>query len=520
MNDLPLTALGAAELARLIARRECTAMEVMEQHIARMREVDSRIHAMAAERFDAAREEARAADARQAAGAPLGPLHGVPVTVKESLDLTGMASTFGIAAWQGRLAAADQMHVARLRGAGAIALAKGNVAQALLFYECENPVYGRTLHPLDAARTPGGSSGGEAALVATGATPLALGTDIGGSIRIPAAWCGVAGFKPTGGRCNDPGLGSVPIGQQAVPSQVGPLARRVEDLALALHVLNGGRAPAAPGRSLGDWRDVDVAGLRVACCTDDGTFEPSPSAVRAVRESADVLRRAGAAVHDWSPLAAREGMNLFYGLLGADGMALLGRRLAGGPRAPQLGQLMALAGLPRAAVQALRALLRAVGQPLLAQGLEAFGFRDTAHYWALVEAQDDYRQRFAQSLDSSPGGPFDLILCPPAPLPALTHGATKELATCGAYACLYNLLGYPAGVVPVTKVRAGEESRRAPSRDIVVKKARSVEQGSAGLPVGVQVVARPWDDHVALAAMACIESAVQGPKRSGVGSAT
>jgi len=508
-NNLPLAGLGAAELAGLIARGECSAQEVLEQHIARIRQVDPRLNAVTAERFDAAREEARAADALRASGVPLPPLHGVPVTVKESLDLTGMASTFGIAARAGHRATADEPHVARLRKAGAIVMAKSNVAQALMFYESENPLYGRTLNPWDARRTPGGSSGGEAALIAAGASALGLGTDIGGSVRVPAAYCGIAGFKPTSGRCDDPGRFSVPPGQQAVPSQVGALARNVEDVALALEVINGGAAPPVPGQPLGDFRGVDVAQLRVACYTDDGTFAPAPAVGRAVREAADLLRSAGASVRDWSPPDARHGMNLFYGILGGDGMALLRRRLGSGPRAPQLAQLMTLAGLPRGVVQLMRGVMNAVGQRSLAAGLEAFGFKDTAHYWELVEAQQAYRQRFAQALDVAPGGPFDLVLCPASPLPALTHGATKDLATCGAYACLYNLLGYPAGVVPVTRVQPGEESSRAISRDIVEKVARGVEQGSAGLPIGVQVVARPWQDHVALAAMAAIEKGVR-----------
>ena len=150
-----------------------------------------------------------------------------------------------------------------------------------------------------------------------------------------------------------------------------------------------------------------------------------------------------------------------------------------------------------------------VGQPSLAAGLEGFGYSDTTHYWQRVEALHDYRLRFRAALDSAAGGPFDLILCPPCPLPAFTHGATKDLATAGAYACLYNVLGYPAGVVPVTRVREGEQGGRAPSRDVIEKVARQVEQGSAGLPVGVQVVARPWQDHVALAAMARIEQAAR-----------
>ena len=500
-----LTELGAARLAAHIASGEATATEAVEQHIARLLQVNPQLNAMTADRFEAARTEARQTDARQAGGAPLGPLHGVPITVKECLDLRGMASTFGLASRTGHCAQADEVHVARLRAAGAIPIAKSNVAQALFYYESDNPVYGRTLNPWNGDRTPGGSSGGEAALIATGASSLGVGTDIGGSLRVPAAFCGVASLKPTSGRCDDHGRFSVPFGQRAVPSQAGVLARHVEDVALGMEVINGGARPEVPGQPLGDFRSVRVAGLRVAFYTDDGTFTPAPAVTRAVREAADMLRGAGAQVSNWTPPHARHGMNLLYGIFGGDGLALLKKRMGSGRRMPPISQLMSLASLPRAVIPPLRALLAGIGQPTLAAGLEPFGFRDTAHYWELVEAQHDYADRFAAALDNDPGGPFDIILCPPCALPALTHGATKDLATVGAYACLYNLLGYPAGVVPVSRVRPDEEVGRSATRDVVEKVALQVERGSAGLPVGVQVVARHWREHVALAAMAAIE---------------
>ncbi len=127
----------------------------------------------------------------------------------------------------------------------------------------------------------------------------------------------------------------------------------------------------------------------------------------------------------------------------------------------------------------------------------------------MTAAQAAYEKRFSEALRSAPGGPFDIILCPVCALPAFTHGASRDLLTAGAYAGLYNLLGYPAGSVPVTRVRADEESNRAPSGDLIEKLARKVEHGSAGLPIGVQVVARPWREHEALAVMQVIETAAR-----------
>ncbi|MEO5669378.1 MAG: amidase family protein [Ramlibacter sp.] len=504
-----LTQLGAARLAALIASGKATAAEAVEQHIARLAQVNTKLNAMTVDRFDAARAEARAADALQKSGAVLGPLHGVPFTVKECLDLRGTASTFGLQSRAAHRADADEIHVARLRAAGAIPIAKTNVAQALFYYESDNPVYGRTVNPWNPERTPGGSSGGEAALIAIGASPLGVGTDIGGSLRVPAAFCGIASLKPTSGRCDDLGRFSVPFGQRAVPSQTGILARHVEDVALGMEVINDGARPEVPGQPLADFRAVDITTLRVAYYTDDGSFTPAPAVVRAVREAADMLRAAGAQVTAWTPPGARQGMDLLYGIFGGDGLALLKARMGSGRRMPQINQLMGAAGLPRGVVQAARALLRAVGQRSLAEGLEGFGFRDTAHYWELVEAQHDFKLAFKSALDNASGGPFDAILCPPCALPALTHGASKDLTTVGAYACLYNLLGYPAGVVPVSRVRESEQVGRTASRDMINKVALGVEHGSVGLPVGVQVVARPWKEDVALAAMATIERAAR-----------
>jgi fatty acid amide hydrolase len=290
---------------------------------------------------------------------------------------------------------------------------------------------------------------------------------------------------------------------------VGPLARRVEDLALALGILNGGNDPERePPMPLGDFRGVDLGNLRVAYYEDDGVFAPAPGARRAVREAAEALRRKGARVAAWTPPEPLAVMRLMGGLLFADQGALMREMLGRDKPMPQITDLMTLARLPRPMLRALGGLLRAVGQSGMAANLGIFGSGDTADYWRAVEAQEAYRDSFRNSLDRDAGGPFDVILCPPHSLPAFRHGASRDLVLAGTYAAMYNVLGYPAGVVPVTRVRADEQEGRRPSRDKVEKAAWSAEQGSVGLPIGVQVVARPWREHVALAAMAAIEAGV------------
>src|SRR5690242_12701852 len=189
--------IGAAALVAKLARGEITAGDAVGAYIARIERVNPRLNAVVVKRYDAARAEARAADARRAQGQALPPLHGLPITVKECLDLEGTPSTFGLSRLTANIAARDEIHVARLRRAGAIVLGKTNAGQLLLMLETSNPVYGRTNNPWNTSRSSGGSSGGEGAIIASGGSPLGVGTDLGGSCRVPAAFCGIAGFKPT-----------------------------------------------------------------------------------------------------------------------------------------------------------------------------------------------------------------------------------------------------------------------------------------------------------------------------------
>src|SRR5580704_10719876 len=183
----------------------------------------------------------------------------------------------------------------RLAGAGAIPIAETNVPQLMIFTETDNPLYGRTNNPWDLERSCGGSSGGEAAVIAAGASPLGLGNDIGGSLRIPAAFCGIASIKPTAGRVPDHCSHGLPVGQRGITAQAGPMAKHVEDLTMMLGVLDRARDPRIdPGPELGDSTLVDVSRLRFATFADDGVFAVAPAARRAVGEAARFLAAAGA----------------------------------------------------------------------------------------------------------------------------------------------------------------------------------------------------------------------------------
>lgn len=498
--------LSATALAAMIARGDISSVEAVEAYIERIERVNPDLNAVVVKRYEAARAEARTADALRFQGGELPPLHGVPLTIKESLDLEGTPSTFGLPSRASILATRDDPYVARIRAAGAIILGKTNVSQLLLYTESDNPVYGRSNNPWNLTRTPGGSSGGQAAIIAAGGSSLGLGTDIGGSLRYPAAFSGVASLKPTAGRTPDPGRYSVPLGQRAVVSQVGVLARRVEDIALGLEIINGGRYPSVePPMPLGDPASVDVSHLRVGYYIEDGTFQVAPAVRRAVLDAVGMIRSAGAQVQEWAPPDARLGQDIFLRALGADGGRGI-RQFAGhDKRDPRIATLELVARRSRPTLSVLRGVLKTLGQPSLADQLRNFGYKHTHDYWQLIEMQMAYQQRFRDALDQAEGGPLDVLLCPAVSLPAWTHGAARELVTAGAYANVYNTLGYPTGVVQLTRVRADEEGGRQPSRDVVEETARKIEQGSAGLPIGVQIVARPWREHIALAVMSAIE---------------
>jgi fatty acid amide hydrolase len=501
MTDDDLLELGAARLAAAIGRGEVSASQAVEAHLRRIDAVNPTLNAVTARRFEAARREAREIDALRGRGEQLPALAGVPITVKDSLDVTGLASTVGLPWRRNVLAACDDPHVARLRAQGAIVVAKTNVAQLLMYYESDNPLFGRTCNPWRADRTCGGSSGGEAALIAARASALGIGSDIGGSVRIPAHFCGIVSLKPTAGRCPDHGRFSFPLGQQAIAGQVGPMARRVDDVALALGLMQAGPEAGIP--PLGDLGAVNLRRLRVAWSDHDGLLPAAPALRRAVREAAQALQDAGAQVR---PIALNLGA--LYGhllaLWTADGGAFVRHGLRGDVAHASVRRFAQAASVPRALRGPLCALLRAAGQPRLAHLIGCMGAADVGGYWTGVEALHDERSRFTQALDEA--GDVDVLLCPPWNSPAVAHGASTDIGPGGAYAAAINALGWPAGVVPWTAVRAGEECDRPVSRDRVITAVRESEQGSVGLPVGVQVIARPWHDHHALAVMRALET--------------
>jgi fatty acid amide hydrolase len=501
-----VTRLSASEIAAEIAAGRLSARAAVDAHIERIQAVDGLLNAVVVPLFEEAGAAARKADEDQALGRELGPLHGVPLTVKECFHVAGTPSSIGVQRLRDFRPTVDSPLVRQLRSSGAIVLGKTNVPQLMLLHETDNPVYGRTNNPWNLKRSPGGSTGGEAAIIAAGGSPLGLGSDLGGSIRQPAHSCGICGLKPTTGRLNGGGKRSNFRGMEAIGVQPGPMARSVADLELMLHVLMPLGAEGdfqVPPVPLGRAAAVCVPQLRVGVWEDDGFFSAAPALRRAVREAAEALRASGVTVVEFAPPAVIQVVRGYFGILGADGGADFRRTLGRDKPDWRIQRLLRLGSLPAVGRRHLSTLLQLSGQGRLADLVKHAGKASADHYWQLTAARADYTNRFIAALDEAG---LDACLCPPHALPALLHGSTADLPSAASYSFLPNYLNMPAGVIAATRVRPGEESDRPASRDKVERSAIAVERGSAGLPVGVQVFGRHWREDVVLALLATLEA--------------
>lgn len=303
-----MTFLPARRVAELIRRGEASSRELTESALARVDAVNGTVNAVVELRREAALRDAAAADAAIARGGPVGPLHGVPISVKEALNVAGMHTTWGNPAFSEFVADRDAAVVARLKAAGAVIVGKTNVAFMLSDYaQTSNDLYGTTRNPWDPERTPGGSSGGSAAAVAAGVTFLDYGSDLVGSIRIPASFCGVYGLKPTAGIV--PLTGFQPPGPRPPPSDMtymsalGPVARAAGDLRVALRATAGLEPPAAKAFSwsLAPPRHTRLRDFRVGVVLDDQRAPVTTEVGAALSDAVDALARTGATVTEGWP---------------------------------------------------------------------------------------------------------------------------------------------------------------------------------------------------------------------------
>jgi len=499
--------LSATELKRHLDAGELSSEDITSALIERRRALDPAINAFTQVNEEAL-EQAREADRARARGELGGPLHGIPVTIKDNLDVIGFDSTLGLRSRRGVPATSDAVLVRVLKDQGAIILGKTNVPQLLLAQETENEVFGVTVNPWDRTRVPGGSSGGEAAAIATGMSPLGIGTDIGGSIRVPSHFCGITGFKPTVNRWSNRGSQTGLPGQEIVRSQAGPMARTVEDLVLAWSALSPEAQaqldPAVPPLPAPPVPE-GVEGLRVGVYDSDDLLEPAPSLRRAVDRAKQALEAAGAILVPYEPTSSADVLHLWMAALSSDGGATLTRRLGGEKPSPQLRPSTLITKVPGPARKLLSSALHRFGEHRIANLLEVLGRKPVEELWRLAADRMAMRRR---ELDHWSQAQIDLLLCPAHTVPAIHHRKSGDFTLSVGPSARWNLLDFPAGTVPVTRVRADEESYPH-ADDKLDAKVSSTLSGAAGLPVGAQIVARPYCEHLALAAMQAVEHSVR-----------
>jgi amidase len=464
-----LTFLSAVSMAEQIRQKRFSPVELVEAHLARIEELNPKLNAFVQVDAERARQQARVAEADLSRGEKLGPLHGVPLSIKSSIEVAGLRCESGTKLRAGLVAANDAPLVARLRQAGAIILGVTNTPELLMAWETDNLLYGCTNNPWDFSLTSGGSSGGEAAAIAAGMSAGGMGSDGGGSIRVPAHFNGICGLKPTPGRIPATGHFPVSVGPFALLGVVGPMARTMDDLKILFEVTRGsddGDPSSAPVPL--DWPEQDdLKGLRVGYFDDDGRTPVTPETRVAVRTAAEALRGAGFQVEPFCPEGLELARQLWWKLFGVAGGMVLDAMTRG--HQAELSPILKEFSRWVAAEPAL------TGQSLL----EAWIQRDVVRM-----------QVFAQMRE------YPVLLSPVAAIPAFRHGErswqvegrTVKYLDAWSYCEWFNLLGTPAAVVPVGK-------------------------SPEGLPIGVQIVARPWQEELVLSVAETLEEQFAGWRR-------
>ncbi len=478
-----LLTLPATELAARIRGGEFAPSEVVDRHICRIRAVNPALNALVADRFEEARREARQADERLRSGdTDLPPLLGVPFTVKEMIDLEGMPNTFGSVHRAGSVATADATIVRRLREAGAIPLGVSNVPEWGFWFETISLVYGRARNPYAPDRTPGGSSGGEGALIGAGGSPFGVGSDIGGSIRMPAAFCGVFGHKPTSGLL--PLTGHHPVyrgDDDAVPSRLnpfvalGPIARSARDLMPLLRIMAGpdGVDPNATPIRLESPDAVDWNGRRVLVL-DDPSITLAARATREVREAVRRVAREfetrGSVLEALPRDFFRRAVDLWFTALRALDSPPIGELVGGGQPI----------GLAREIARTILRRPRISIPVLMIVMAERFGPASDRRQAAARRELEALRQALLDRL-----GEGGVLLLPPHPRVAPRHNRPLFRPFDFAFTGIFNALRLPTTVAPVGFDRHG-------------------------LPLGVQIAAAPGSDHLTIAAALAVEEALGG----------
>ncbi|NXI39866.1 FAAH1 hydrolase, partial [Galbula dea] len=447
---------------------------------------------------------------RKAKPEKMGLLYGVPVSIKDSINCQGHDSTLGFIKNINKPAEEDSVLVQVLKRQGAIPFVKTNVPQSLISYDCKNLIFGQTRNPLLFTRTPGGSSGGEGALIGGNGSILGFGTDVGGSLRFPAAFCGICALKPTGNRLSKKGVISGVLGQKAVTAAVGPIAKDVESLALCMRALlcedMFSLDSTVPPLPFNEEVYSGTEPLRIGYYETDFFTMPSPAMRRAVRETKQLLEDAG---HTLVPF---ELTNVDYMLfnfcvrgLFADGGVSFLKNFKGELERSSHGLFFWLAKAPNW----LKASLSWITKPFvprLSNIIRALRTNTVDEVWSLHHEIEEFCHQFIAQWKKLN---LDVMLCPMLG-PALSIGYPVKLSVAVSYTMLYNTLDFPAGVVPVTLVTDKDEEElkdyKGYFQDWWDRTLAKAFCDGVGMPVAVQCVALPWQEELCLRFMKEVET--------------
>jgi len=447
-----------------------------------------------------------------------GPLFGLPISVKECFYVKGYDCTIGLAQFIGKPAQEDSVFVQALKDLHAIPFCLTNIPQTMVSYSCSNPVYGNTANPHDLTRTPGGSSGGEAALIGAGGSILGIGSDVGGSLRIPAHFSGVCGLKPSSGRIYESGRRGAQgsgglILRTGLYSVAGFMSSSVAGLEVGMKALLQESSKMA---SL-DWRVAPVnwseekfkpgRKLKIGYYLDDGIFPPTPGIVRGVKEVVELLATAGHEVVPWTPPNLIDIFEVFTNFLLADkGHFFL--KTMNDEVIDQAIEINAMNYKTPLKIKKVVAFLISFVSLKLSK-FWAAGVQLSREQWMENAKKDRMIYELMQAWENNG---FDVILCPAFSMPACPPSYCSRLLPAASYTSVYNLVGCPAGILPVTKENSSDQAGLADypvNTDLCHRFARDATLGAEGCPIGVQVVGRHFQEELVLHAMGLIEELVK-----------
>ncbi|GAA5825521.1 hypothetical protein JCM11251_000271 [Rhodosporidiobolus azoricus] len=538
-TELEILSAGAGQIVENIKQKlpGWTASSVMLVYICSASRSHEKTNALTEIMFAHALKAAQDLDAEfSRTGKIVGPLHGVPVSLKDQIDVKDVDSTIGFTHDTNRPAHEDASLVRVIRAAGGIPFVKTNVPQTMLSFECSNPLFGATRNPYDPSRTPGGSSGGEAALLASDGSPLGVGSDVGGSLRIPCHYSGCYALKPCSGRISSQGCRSSNPGSDVIQTSLGGMGRSVEDVELINAVL----CDAAPELSGTDgvvpmgWRQVEVKKkMRFGYFVNDGFCRASPACQRAVLETVEALRKEGHECIEFEPPSPIEAMEFFIALTSAGRYSTLLSGLRGDPQESSLWLVTFGSRLPSLVRSSLAWVIEnVVGDRILAKLFRASRGKSVSELQEWQHRRDIFVHQARKELWQEHA--FDAVICPVQATPALKHGETWNLSPLSIGTILWNVIDSSVGLLPVTRVSSALDSlspsftaslSSSPGSPLVesgvylgaagkppVYNAKKME----GLPVGVQVVGRRWDEERVVKIMGVVDKAL-GPREFGPG---